>query len=523
MPRPSRHPRFGRFWSALAAPRVRVLLGAALCLFAALFASDALARAGGGSSYSGGGGGGGSWGGGGWGGGGGGGDGEAIFALVRLLIWLCVECPIIGIPLTIAVGLGVIVTCASAQRKNDAWSTARGCNTAANHRARAARLRTKFQQLRQIDPTFSRVLFEDFVYFLYAELQRARARDSGALSAYVAPNILQALRDRSIAEVSGIIIGAMRIQDIHGLGGQRIAIDVRIESNVVEVSAETRVEHRYYLVQRLRLMRDAAARSRPAERAQVLDCPNCGAPQDAIRGNTCTYCNQELSLGRFDWSVINLTTDRRERRGPLLTEDVPEVGNDLPTLRAPDAQAGFAALIERDPSLDWEVFAQRIHEIWANIQQGWSERDVGMIRPFVSDNLFQSMVYWIDLYLAQKCRNVNADGRVQKIVLVDVTSDESFDAVTVRLYATGLDYTLSDEGKLLSGSRTRPRDYSEYWTLIRGHACQGRPRDAGKCPNCGGPLDISMSGNCAYCQAKVTSGDFDWVLSRIEQDESYGG
>jgi hypothetical protein len=32
-----------------------------------------------------------------------------------------------------------------------------------------------------------------------------------------------------------------------------------------------------------------------------------------------------------------------------------------------------------------------------------------------------------------------------------------------------------------------------------------------------------MAGNCEYCQARVVSGDFDWVLSRIEQDEVYTG
>ena len=45
----------------------------------------------------------------------------------------------------------------------------------------------------------------------------------------------------------------------------------------------------------------------------------------------------------------------------------------------------------------------------------------------------------------------------------------------------------------------------------------------GACPNCGAPLAISMAGHCTYCKAKVTGGDFDWVLSKIEQDESYAG
>jgi hypothetical protein len=43
------------------------------------------------------------------------------------------------------------------------------------------------------------------------------------------------------------------------------------------------------------------------------------------------------------------------------------------------------------------------------------------------------------------------------------------------------------------------------------------------CPHCGAPLQINQAGACTYCKTKVTAADFDWVLSRIEQDESYAG
>lgn len=43
------------------------------------------------------------------------------------------------------------------------------------------------------------------------------------------------------------------------------------------------------------------------------------------------------------------------------------------------------------------------------------------------------------------------------------------------------------------------------------------------CPNCGAPLKVNVSGVCGFCGGKITSGEFDWVLSRIEQDESYVG
>ena len=37
------------------------------------------------------------------------------------------------------------------------------------------------------------------------------------------------------------------------------------------------------------------------------------------------------------------------------------------------------------------------------------------------------------------------------------------------------------------------------------------------------PLEVSMGGECKYCGAHVTSGEFDWILSKIEQDDSYRG
>lgn len=76
---------------------------------------------------------------------------------------------------------------------------------------------------------------------------------------------------------------------------------------------------------------------------------------------------------------------------------------------------------------------------------------------------------------------------------------------------------------MLKGSRTATRTWSEYWTLVRGHV-SGRPtRTDASCPNCGAPMQVDVSGVCAYCRTKITSGDFDWVLSRIEQDEAYVG
>ena len=242
-----------------------------------------------------------------------------------------------------------------------------------------------------------------------------------------------------------------------------------------------------------------------------------------ILGTQCSYCQQNVGFGRYDWMLTSLSNRTREPRGPLLTGNVAEQGTDLPSIIDPGAHPRFGELQQKDPALSWDGLTGRVALIFSELQIAWSGRDALRIRPYVSDNLFQSMYYWIDLYTQEQCRNVNENARILRIDLANVMSDAHYDAVTLRVFASGLDYTLSDSGKLLSGNKSRPRTYSEYWTLIRGSARKGPARSDPNCPHCGAPLKIGMAGTCEYCRVKVTSGEFDWVLSRIEQDEAYGG
>ena len=64
---------------------------------------------------------------------------------------------------------------------------------------------------------------------------------------------------------------------------------------------------------------------------------------------------------------------------------------------------------------------------------------------------------------------------------------------------------------------------AEIRTRIRGRGAKGPPKPEKTCPNCGAPLNVTMVGDCTYCKVKVTTGQFDWVLSRIEQDDVYEG
>jgi Tim44-like domain len=378
--------------------------------------------------------------------------------------------------------------------------------------------------IRQNDPEFSFVLFEDFLYALYTEAHTARGRGRLAgLSPYLSPSARGTLEALGARPVETVIVGALRVEQVEvgGLAGPTEVTAV-LDTNYAERDAQG-AEQAYYASERWKLARPAGAHSRPPERARIVDCPSCGAPLDKLVGGVCGYCNKNVERGDLDWTVVSIDVLAREARPPILTGETVEAGTDDPTLVAPDVQQRWKALTARDPALDWRTFSARLGLVFTSFHEAWTAREPLRVRPFLSDSLFQSQLYWIDAYKRQGLVNRTDGAHIVSVHLCRVVSDARYDAVTVRVFATGLDYTVNEAGEVVGGDRERPRPYSEYWTLIRGVDRSGAPRATPECPSCGAPLDVNMAGSCNHCRAKVTAGEFDWVLSRIEQDEVYTG
>jgi predicted lipid-binding transport protein (Tim44 family) len=512
-------PALRRALPALAALAVVVLVSAV---------ANANARPGGGSSFGSSGGSGRSGGGG---GGGGGGDCTWIIELIVFLAQLTIEHPAAGIPLDLVI-IGTIVwvlrSTTNAQ-KRPGWTTGAVATSPAARVVPASPSRVVRKQLflvaAQADPGFSLVLFEDFAYALYAAVHEARGRNQAdALSPYLGIETIGQLFNAAsgLNEVRAIVVGALiYVRTVASNASRRIEVTLEFQTNYTEIKSSGDAQA-YYVVERWTLSRARAARSRKPETARIIGCPNCGAPLSSIRGNTCSYCKQVVNTGEFDWMVDSIVEIEKTARPPQLTGDTAEVGNDFPTVVDPEAQARYQALTSRDPAMSWQHLTGRVALVFGEMQVAWSTLEWKRARPFVSDQLFQMLSYWMDTYAREKMRNVTENGRITRIELCAVISDVHYDAVTLRIFATSLDYTITEAGKVVSGSRTKERAYTEYWTLIRGSRAKTRAASDRVCPNCGAPLDITMTGNCTSCNAKVTAGEFDWVLSRIEQDDVYG-
>lgn len=483
-----------------------------------IHATSALARVGGGQSFSGG-----SH------SSGGGDSGSGDADLVFLLIELIVRYPAVGLPVT-AVVVGFVLIKGRTSGGSRGWSASSSLaegplddepNASTNA---APGARQELLRIREIDPQFSLVLFEDFLYALYGEVQGARASGKlPSLSPYLAAEVIDGIaKDQGKPDkVEGVIVGGLHFLDVSSLDGPVVSVRVRFEANYTEVwqgAART-----LYAVEIWTLIRARTARSRSPERTRVFKCPNCGAPLEAVVAGKCSYCGKEVASGALDWLVQVVDMLEREQRAPMLFSDGSAPRDALPTRTTAGAAERFDALQTRDPSFTFDAFRARVDMIFEELQGAWSERNWTRARPFTSDRLFQDWAHWMQLYKEEHARNAIEQPRIARLELCDVESDVYFDSITARLHASCIDYTISDDGKLLGGNKTAEKPFSEYWTLIRGAGAKGSPSAQKTCPQCGADLKINMAGRCEYCQAEVTSGKFDWVLSRIEQDEAYDG
>lgn len=513
-------------WLRVKAP---VLLAVALGL---LVAGEALARVGGGQGYSGGSSGGGYS-------GGGSSGGSVDGDLVWFLVWLCIEYPVIGIPLV--VGIAIVGFYYKVRDRRDGRYAAHHPGSsellppARRQHPRAAlvqRRRLAVQALQRVDPDFSEPLFVDFVQLVYARAQALRAEPGHPwLVEAMTPGAMASLtRGGAVEAVEDVIFGSVSLTDAR-LQAQWVLVTVALETNLTEVKGGRRRELLCHEVWTFR--RRAGVRSPGPERMRALGCPSCGSTLEVQTDGTCPNCGTVRTNGASQWQVhkIQGRTEPLPPPRPQLGGGGVEPGTHLPTVVDPDLVVAQRQLLARHPDLSLRAFEDRVRAVFIELQEAWSTQTWERARPLETDALFQVHRFWMDRYRRHGLVNKLAEVQVERVELCKVVRDAWLESITVRVRASmrdwmeRLDGAGRPTGEVVGGAPGEVRTFSEYWTFVR---TVGGAEPVGDgvvtCPSCGAPLDrVSQAGVCGYCDAKITTGDFDWVLSRIEQDEAYVG
>jgi predicted lipid-binding transport protein (Tim44 family) len=394
-------------------------------------------------------------------------------------------------------------------------------------------------ELKRRDEAFSRVLFLDFVQALYHGLHGWLGTPAYRnLCAFASDEVTAALAREAGAgaRTSAIVLGMMKIERIDlaseaGVGGGMDAIVVELEGNYTR-ERDGAAPVRLVVRERWRLERPSGVVSPPPERMRALTCPLCGAALSVSTLGACSYCQAPLSEGKVQWRLTRravLSTETFSTEG--LGETVPEEGTDLPTLRDPEVEGEGAVLAQAQGQPGFEAFADAFHRdtvapIFRRMYAAWSSKRWHEVRHLLTDFLWEAQQHWVRAYADKGLTNKLDDLALTGVEVVRVERDRYFDAVTVRLHARCKDYTTDRAGRVIGVDAERPRSFSEYWTFVRAATAKTSAAKAGEneCPNCGAPLDqMGSTGICGYCKAKVTTGDFGWVLATIAQDEVYTG
>jgi hypothetical protein len=385
--------------------------------------------------------------------------------------------------------------------------------------------------LLQADPDFSLIVLQDFLAGLYTRAQELRGGGSSALAMlapYVAGPAREALAGRlgrKPSAVTGVVVGAQELQALR-LEGARARFRVTFEACYEEHYEDAATPARslgFWVREQWQLERALAGRSRRPDQVRALHCPSCAGPVEGSQDDRCAFCGSAFGTGEMDWCVTTVRVLEESPRGPMLTGTVEEVGTDRPSVVDPELPAAKASLRQRPPGYDPKALQDRHAFIFGVMQDAWTSLEWDLVRPLVTDRFFLAQTYWIQAYRSQDLRNVIKNPQITRFEVVKLTEDRFFDAVTVRFWATCIDYTVHvPTGQVVGGNAMLERAYSEYWTLIRSREPEGASPER-RCPDCGAPLPAEQASLCEHCGAKVVGGSFDWVLSRIEQDESYTG
>ena len=480
-----------------------------LAAFIAFSASAAAyARVGGGGGYSGGGG-----------GGSGGGDAGLIFGLIRLLLWLVFRHPVIGIPLVIVI---LIVVMRMAQ-SGALQRSVRENPTVITRSVPARSGSVNLTPVRSTDPFFSEPVFIDFAQLVYARAHVMRGTGNREpLTPWMAAEAIDTLfADRAaLTSVSEVVFGATRIVQAATESGF-VRLDVELEANLAETRGAARSQ--VLCQERWTFRRKAGVRSPQPSRMRALGCAGCGSTLEPKSDGTCASCGAPRRGGESQWEVGAIPhASRRPLTAPELDVDDggEERGNECPTVQDPGLQAEKRRFEGKHPAETWPAFEERVRAVFLALQQAWSTREWERARRFETDALFQTHRFWMERYAAFALVNRVEQVQVTRVALVKIDADAFYESITVRIFASALDWTEDASGKVVGGSKSTRRVFTEYWTFLR--AIPGTMETLITCPSCGAPLSPGGGATvCASCGGKLTGGTFDWVASRIEQDDAY--
>ncbi|OGU17317.1 MAG: transporter [Geobacteraceae bacterium GWC2_53_11] len=139
--------------------------------------------------------------------------------------------------------------------------------------------------------------------------------------------------------------------------------------------------------------------------------------------------------------------------------------NSIP--EADDVETGLAHIRQFDASFDESRYNDLVMDNFFKIQGAWMSRDLAPVQGLLTDEMRRVFQTDLDKLIADKKINRLENIAVRKVDIIEAWQESGQDYINTLIYANLLDYTTDESGAVLSGSKSDPVKFEEYWTFTR--------------------------------------------------------
>jgi predicted lipid-binding transport protein (Tim44 family) len=131
-------------------------------------------------------------------------------------------------------------------------------------------------------------------------------------------------------------------------------------------------------------------------------------------------------------------------------------------------EEGLRHIKQMDPSFDETRFPDQVLDFFFRVQGAWANRDLSPMKRELTDEIHRLLQEDADRLRAEGVINRLENIAVRSVDITEAWQEQGSDYITVRVYANLLDYMVNDKtGEVVSGSKTEPVKFEEYWTFTR--------------------------------------------------------
>jgi predicted lipid-binding transport protein (Tim44 family) len=145
-----------------------------------------------------------------------------------------------------------------------------------------------------------------------------------------------------------------------------------------------------------------------------------------------------------------------------------EPAHAVPQDAGTDVQGGLRYIGQMDRYFDEGRFRDMCLDTFFKIQGAWGVRDISSVRDLLTDEMYRTIQGDAERLKLEKRINKLDNIAVRSTDIVEAWQESGQDYITARFYANLVDYTVDETtGQVVSGSKTDPVKFEEYWTFTR--------------------------------------------------------